>query len=185
MSSRMGNRPTSSEKAALPRLATAAGTHHRPEGSNIMSDNELKELKMVFRLTDRNKDGSITAEELKRMLLDKLDIQVDDSLIGELMTSAGENDGGLISEGQFISWFLKMQSLSADKAPDHVTSDLFSAFRLFDRDGNGYITLDELRRAMDLIEERMTEAELNALIQMADADKDGRINYEEFLRMLI
>ena len=50
-------------------------------------------------------------------------------------------DGGLISEGQFIAWFLKMQSLSSDKAPDHVTSDLFSAFRLFDRDGNGYITL--------------------------------------------
>ena len=31
---------------------------------------------------------------------------------------------------------------------------------------------------MDLIEERMTETELNALIEMADADKDGRINYE-------
>ena len=46
---------------------------------------------MVFRLTDRNNDGSITAEELKRMLLDKLDIEVDDALIGDLMTSAGEN----------------------------------------------------------------------------------------------
>ena len=31
---------------------------------------------------------------------------------------------------------------------------------------------------MDLIEERMTEAELSSLIEMADADKDGRINYE-------
>ena len=51
---------------------------------------------MVFRLTDRNKDGNITAEELKRMLLDKLDIQVDDSLIGDLMTSAGENGTSLV-----------------------------------------------------------------------------------------
>ena len=51
----------------------------------------ITELKMVFRLTDRNNDGSITAEELKRMLLDKLEIEVDDALIGELMTSAGEN----------------------------------------------------------------------------------------------
>ena len=31
---------------------------------------------------------------------------------------------------------------------------------------------------MDLIEERMSEAELSSLIEMADADKDGRINYE-------
>ena len=56
------------------------------------------ELKMVFRLTDRNKDGSITAEELKRMLLDKLDIQVDDALIGDLMTSAGENGASLVGK---------------------------------------------------------------------------------------
>ena len=52
-------------------------------------------------------------------------------------------DGGLISEGQFITWFLKMQSLSADKTPDQVTNDLFAAFRLFDKDGNGYITPGE------------------------------------------
>ncbi|XP_037094426.1 calcium-binding protein E63-1-like [Pollicipes pollicipes] len=143
----------------------------------MVSDNELKELKMVFRLTDKNGDGSITADELKRMLQDKLDIDVDDALIGDLMTSAGENAGGLISEAQFITWFLKMQTLSADKTPD-MTNDLFAAFRLFDKDGNGYITMDELRRAMELIEERMTESELSSLIEMADADKDGRINYE-------
>ncbi|XP_037094427.1 calcium-binding protein E63-1-like [Pollicipes pollicipes] len=177
MSGRMASRKATSEKSSLSRPVSASSKQQKMDSGGMVSDNELKELKMVFRLTDKNGDGSITADELKRMLQDKLDIDVDDALIGDLMTSAGENAGGLISEAQFITWFLKMQTLSADKTPD-MTNDLFAAFRLFDKDGNGYITMDELRRAMELIEERMTESELSSLIEMADADKDGRINYE-------
>ena len=37
---------------------------------------------------------------------------------------------------------------------------------------------DELRLAMDLIGEHFTEAELNHMLELADIDKDGRINYE-------
>ena len=37
---------------------------------------------------------------------------------------------------------------------------------------------DELRLAMELIGEPVTESGLNDLIKMADVDKDGRINYE-------
>ncbi|CAG0880989.1 unnamed protein product [Darwinula stevensoni] len=38
---------------------------------------------------------------------------------------------------------------------------------------------DELRLAMDLIGEPFTEAELNHMLELADIDKDGRINYED------
>ena len=48
------------------------------------------ELKMVFRLTDKNGDGSITSTELKDMLHAKLSIDVDDTLLTDLMNSAGE-----------------------------------------------------------------------------------------------
>lgn len=50
--------------------------------------------------------------------------------------------------------------------------------RVFDRDGNGYITRDELKSAMDMIGENVTEYQLNEMLELADADKDGRINYE-------
>lgn len=50
--------------------------------------------------------------------------------------------------------------------------------RVFDRDNNGYITLDELQRAMQMIGENVTESQLNDMLALADLDKDGRINYE-------
>lgn len=49
---------------------------------------------------------------------------------------------------------------------------------VFDRDNNGYITLDELQRAMQMIGENVTDAQLNEMLALADLDKDGRINYE-------
>lgn len=54
----------------------------------------------------------------------------------------------------------------------------FSFFRVFDRDNNGYITLDELQRAMQMIGENVTDAQLSEMLALADLDKDGRINYE-------
>lgn len=37
---------------------------------------------------------------------------------------------------------------------------------------------DELRTGMEMIGERVTERQLNELLQLADTDHDGRINYE-------
>ena len=54
----------------------------------------------------------------------------------------------------------------------------FSIHRVFDRDSNGYITRDELQRAMQMIGETVTESQLNDMLTLADLDKDGKINYE-------
>lgn len=54
-------------------------------------------------------------------------------------------------------------------------------FRVFDTDNNGYITRDELRKAMDIIGENVNESQLDALLELADRDKDGKINYEGIL----
>jgi hypothetical protein len=37
---------------------------------------------------------------------------------------------------------------------------------------------DELKTAMDMIGETVTDVQLNELLQIADIDRDGKINYE-------
>ncbi|PRD23599.1 UNVERIFIED_CONTAM: Eip63F-1 [Trichonephila clavipes] len=68
---------------------------------------------------------------------------------------------------------------------DDLMEDLLAAFRVFDKDGNGYITKDELKMAMDLIDESVTEAQLDDMLKATDIDHDGRINYEEFVKILL
>lgn len=50
--------------------------------------------------------------------------------------------------------------------------------RVFDRDDNGYITRDELRAALEMIGEPVTDAQLNQVLVLGDIDHDGRIDYE-------
>lgn len=55
---------------------------------------------------------------------------------------------------------------------------MFFTCSVFDRDGNGYITRDELKSAMEMIGENLTEEQLSEMLMLADLDMDGKINYE-------
>ena len=54
----------------------------------------------------------------------------------------------------------------------------FQAFRVFDKDGNGYISALELRHVMTNLGEKLTEDEVDEMIAEADQDGDGQVNYE-------
>ena len=50
--------------------------------------------------------------------------------------------------------------------------------RIFDKDDDGFISVEELRHIMQSLGEKMSEADLNEMIAEADDDEDGLINYE-------
>ncbi|XP_055536913.1 calcium-binding protein E63-1 isoform X4 [Wyeomyia smithii] len=161
--------------------------------SRALTEEEIKDLRTAFDLLDRDQDGHVTPEELQFMLRN-LGIHVRDELIDDLLREASRTGSGLIDETEFLQWVARIQALKEDSstsssssstsatqaADDDLTQDLVAAFRVFDRDGNGYITRDELKSAMDMIGENVTEYQLNEMLELADADKDGRINYEDF-----
>ena len=49
-------------------------------------------------------------------------------------------------------------------------------------DGNGFITVSEFKQVMANLGERLTDSEVREIIKRADADGDGRINYDEFVK---
>lgn len=61
------------------------------------------------------------------------------------------------------------------------TNPRFHLYRVFDRDGNGYISVEELRYVVTSFGERLTDEEAEELIAMFDKNKDGRLEYEEFV----
>ena len=50
------------------------------------------------------------------------------------------------------------------------------AFRVFDRDRNGYITADEFRYFMTHMGEQLTVEEVDEIIAAVDIDGDGQVN---------
>ncbi|KAJ2949013.1 hypothetical protein O0L34_g5954 [Tuta absoluta] len=154
------------------------------------SEAMLNNLRTAFGLLDRDADGHVTPAELQFMLRN-LGIQVSDDLISDLIKDASRTGNGLIDENEFMQWVTKIQAIQGMDvsnnldSEEEITRDLLAAFKVFDRDDNGYITRDELREALEMIGEPVTDAQLNQVLALGDIDHDGRIDYEEFVKMLL
>merc|ERR1711874_17246 len=61
--------------------------------------------------------------------------------------------------------------------------ELKEAFKLFDMDGDGMITKDELRKLVEKVGGSMTEGEAKGLINQADKDGNESIDFSEFSKL--
>jgi len=79
--------------------------------------------------------------------------------------------------------FVKMM---AKKMKDTDNEDeIIEAFKVFDKEGHGYIPATELRHVMTSLGEKLTNEECDEMIREADIDNTGQINYVEFTRMML
>ena len=69
-----------------------------------------------------------------------------------------------------------MMSLNMRKSDSDA--ELREVFNVFDTNGNGYITSEELGNIMSSLGERMTDDDIEDMLREADLDGDGRVSYE-------
>ena len=63
--------------------------------------------------------------------------------------------------------------------------ELMDVFTVFDQDGSGTNSAEELRAAMKVIGEKLTEEEIEQAIKLADASGDGEVDYDEFIQFVL
>ena len=77
-------------------------------------------------------------------------------------------------------------SLMATKMQDQdAERQLVNAFNVFDKDQNGSISTESFRGVLSNLGEKLTAAEIREILTEADVDGDGRIDYMEFVRMMM
>ena len=94
----------------------------------------------------------------------------------DMIRNVDTNSNGAIDFNEFIDMMVKRGS--------NVEEDVAHAFKVFDRDGDGLITAEELRLTMNNLGEPITEEEVKAMIAEADIDGDGKINFAEFKSLI-
>ncbi|XP_059406683.1 calcium-binding protein 7-like [Carassius carassius] len=68
--------------------------------------------------------------------------------------------------------------------PEDEVEEIREAFKVFDRDGNGFISKQELGVAMRSLGYMPNEVELEVIIQRLDMNGDGQVDFEEFVALL-
>ena len=56
---------------------------------------------------------------------------------------------------------------------------------MLDADGDGFISPAELRRMMPIVDENVSDDEVDEMIRVADANGDGKVSYEEFVTLIM
>ena len=143
-----------------------------------ISKNKTKEYKKIFEMFDSNKDGFVNSEELSN-IFKVLDINVSNEEIKEIIEENELEGNEQINFENFISIVNKRE-----RDFDNEES-IIKAFKVFDKEGNGLININELKSIFLNVGNNLSEAEINELLMEADSDMDGFINYEEFIRSLL
>lgn len=96
----------------------------------------------------------------------------------EMINSVDDNGDNEIDFNEFL---ILMKSRIGERDPE---KELRDAFKVFDSDGSGSISREELKQLMINLGQTLTEAELDAMMDEVDTNGDGEISYDEFKDMM-
>jgi len=138
---------------------------------------QLQEVNEAFQLLDSDKDSKIDYYELK-VALKALGFDVKKDEILRLFRSYDPQDTGHISREDFIEISRDM-ILKRDPM-----EELENAFKLFDRDDQGGISVASLRRVARELDLSPSEDDLRAMIDEFDTDGDGMVSLDDFVQIM-
>ena len=136
---------------------------------------QIDEFKDGFIIFDKDNNGSITSKELGVVMRSVGENPTEEEL-QEMIDEVDANGNGTIEFPEFLT-MMKAKDTDREK-------EIQEAFRFFDKDGNGFISAAELGQVVASLGEKITEEEVDKMIQEADTDGDGQVNYEEFVRIM-
>ncbi|GET86075.1 centrin, putative [Leishmania tarentolae] len=160
-----------------------------------LSKEQLEEIREAFDLFDTDGSGTIDVREL-RIAMRALGFEPRREELQKLISSVTSGSGCDASTGQLpstgnvnppsdvITFSQFVQIMKHKVSQRDSREEMLKAFVLFDTEGTGRISFQDLKRVAVELGENMTDAELQEMIDEADRDGDGEVSEEEFLRLM-
>ncbi|XP_019875346.1 troponin C, isoallergen Bla g 6.0101 [Aethina tumida] len=148
-----------------------------------IAKDQLKMLKTIFDSFDLEKSGEIAVDMIGQ-ILDMLGNQLSPEELQKIIQEIDEDGNGVMSFNEFAHLAARFL-VEEEEDTEQILKELKDAFRLYDKEGLGYITVDLLREILKELDEKMTPSDLEQMIEEIDTDKSGTVDWEEFKAMMI
>eukprot|EP01052_Picozoa_sp_SAG31_P021240 SAG31_NODE_1632_length_7694_cov_12.123239_2_plen_519_part_00 len=136
----------------------------------------------AFEEFDQDGNGSITKAELQEAFRN-VQPRLRDEELDNLIREVDMIGNGMIEYDEFEQMLYKSMNDSDQQ------SALKTAFKAFDRDEKGFVSITDFRAVMKELDEpykvNPSDFELSAMGTVADADSDGHVEYEGFVKMML
>ncbi|XP_017786158.1 PREDICTED: troponin C-like [Nicrophorus vespilloides] len=147
-----------------------------------MDDDQQKTaiLRKLFQMFDTSKCGFIETLKISTML-NTMGHIFDDNELNALINHHDPENTGKVNFDSFCSIASHFLEEEDDES---TTQELKEAFRLYDREGNGYITTGTLKEILGALDDKLTGSDLDNIITEIDTDGSGTVDFDEFMEMM-
>lgn len=142
-----------------------------------LNEEQKRDIKEAFNVFDTFGAGTINTKELK-VAIRALGFEPKKEEIKKMIGEVDPECSGKLSFEDFLTLMSQKMSEKDSK------QEILKAFRLFNDDGTGKITFQNLKRVANELGENLTDEELQEMIDEADSIGDGQVNQDEFLRIM-
>jgi calcium-dependent protein kinase len=156
-----------SAKLKLQQLTLAYIVH------NLTSKEDCEFLREVFIIFDENGSGNLTKDQLIKGLNNVLSPEESEKEVNRLMSIIDVDGNGFIEYEEFLRAGLNKEKIITKE-------NLETSFKLYDINKRGKINAQELGMVLGQGDESHGESIWQELIDEADIDKDGEINFDDF-----
>ncbi|XP_036328195.1 UHRF1-binding protein 1-like isoform X4 [Rhagoletis pomonella] len=143
-------------------------------------DEKMDIMRKAFQMFDTQKSGFIETLRLKT-ILNSMGQMFEESELQELVDENDPEDTGKVNFDGFCNiaaHFLEEEDAEA------IQKELKEAFRLYDREGNGYITTSTLKEILAALDDKLSSSDLDGIIAEIDTDGSGTVDFDEFMEMM-
>ena len=114
-------------------------------------------------------------------ILSMMGMKVKPSALREIIEDIDEDGSGLLEFGEFCQLAAKFLVEEDEEA---LKKELKEAFRIYDKEQLGYISIETLKEILRELDNKLTEDDLDSIIEEVDEDGSGTLDFDEFMEMM-
>ena len=140
------------------------------EGAEL-NEIQIQRYQKAFDYVDKKKTGEVPVSQIENLLSVAKEEDFDQDDINEALDKMGKGNEDTLTSEEFLQFMTELNN------PNNIVD----AFRLFDADNNGYISIDEFKYILKMVDSPLSDKDVKEIFDTFDVSRDGKIDYKEFV----